>query len=126
MQMNLSEDVDQDLAQLHIVADVIIVDLSYKPAFVIQPFVPALAADDGIDLLHHPGEGELLFPDNHASRLDAGHIQDIVDDVQQVMGGGADLFQRFLALGGNVRIAQGDIVQADDGVHGCPDLMAHI
>ena len=122
----VAQDVDQHLPQLHVIADVIVVEFSYDAAFVIQPLVPALAADDGVDLLHGRGEGKLLVPYDHAPRLDAGHIQNIVDDVQQVMGRSVDLFQRFPGLFGNIRIAQGDIVQADDGVHGRADLVAHI
>ena len=121
----ITQNIDQHLPQFHIVADVIIIDISYDAAFVIQPLVPALAADHGVDLFQGLGEVKLLLPDHHAPRLDAGHIQDIVDNTQQMMGGRADLFQRLPGLRGKIRIVQGNIVQADDGVHGRTDLVAH-
>ena len=120
------QDIDHDLAELHVVADVIVPDISADDRLVDQALVPALAADNGVDLLKGLRKGKLLVVDRHPAGFDAGHVQDIVDDPQQVLGGVADLDQLLAGLCREVRIVQGDIVQADNGVHRRPDLMAHI
>ena len=122
----VAQDVDHHLAQLHVVADIIVPDVPAGPAVILQVFVPALAADNGVHLLQHPGEGELLAFDGHAARLDPAHVQNIVDDAQQVIGGSPDPGQVLLHLFAGGRFVHGNVVQADDGVHGRADLMAHI
>ena len=122
----IAQDIDQDLAQFHGVADVIIVDLGFDMALVVQTLLTALAAEEGIDGLQELAEGELLVAESHAAGFDAGHVQDVIDQVQQVVRGRADLLQVAPGPVGQVRVIESDIVQADDGVHGRPDLMAHV
>ena len=122
----IAQDVDQHLLELHDVADIIIIDAARDPAVVAQTFVPALAADHGVDLLKALGKGELLLLDRHAPGFDAAHIQNVVDDPQQMLRGGADLLQVFLHLVAGRGIVHGDVVQTDDGVHRRADLMAHV
>ena len=122
----VAQDVDHHLLELHGVADVGFVDRALDLAVVLQALVPALADDDGVDLLQGLGEGELLLPDGHAPGLDAAHVQDVVDDPQQVVGGGADLFQILLDPVAGAGVVHGDVVEPDDGVHGGADLVAHV
>ena len=122
----IAQDVDHHLAKLHIIADIVFVDLSLRAALIVQSFIPALAADHGVHLLQHLGERELLVPDCQTSGLNPAHIQDIVDNAEQVMRRGSDLFQMLPRLWGDRRIIERNIVQADDGIHRSTDLMAHI
>ena len=64
-------------------------------AVVGQALVPALPADDGVDVLEQIGEGELIVPDDHPAAFDPAHIQDVVDDPQQMLCRNTDLFQIF-------------------------------
>ena len=64
--------------------------------------------------------------DDHPAGFNAAHIQDVVDDSQQMLCRIPDPPQVFLHLFAGRRIVHGDIVQADNGVHGRPDFMAHI
>ena len=122
----VAENVDHHLLELRGVADIIIVHLTDDAAVVDEPLVPALAADDRVDLLQRLGKGELLLFDGHASGFDAAHVQDVVDDPQQMMGGIADLSQVFLDLIAGRGIVHGDVVQTDDRVHWGADLVAHV
>ena len=122
----VAEDVYHHLLKLHRVADIVIVNPAARDAFVPQPLVLALAAHDGIDLFQALGKGELLGLDDHPSGFDARHVQNVVDDSKQMLGGGADLCQIFLDLVRSGRLVHGDVVQSDDRVHGRADLMAHV
>ena len=121
----VAEDVDEHLPESERVADEILVRLPDHTALVAQSLVLTLTVDDNVDLLRHFPERELLRLELHAARLDAAHVQDVVDEGEQVPGAGADLFQFIAGARREVRIAQGNAVQPDDRVHGRADLMAH-
>ena len=121
----VGEDVDQNLLELHVVADIIVVHLAHDAAFVAQPLVAALGHDHGVDLLQNRAEGEHLIAQHHPSGLDAAHVENVVDEPQQVLCALAGLGQVFPRLGRERLILEGETVQADDGVHGGADLMAH-
>ena len=122
----IAENVDQHLLELHIVADIVVVYMADDAAVIVQPLVRALAVDDDVDLIQEHTEGEFLFLQRHSAGLDAAHIQDIVDEAQQMLGAGADFLKLLPGTGREVRILQGNVVQADDGVHGGADLVAHV
>ena len=52
----IPQDIDQHLAQLHIIADIIIIHFSINMALVVQPLILALPAEHGIDGFQHFGE----------------------------------------------------------------------
>ena len=95
-------------------------------ALIVQALVLALAVDDDVDLVEELPEGELLVFQRHAAGLDAAHVEDVVDEAEHVLGAGADLFELLARLRLEVGVAQRDVVEADDRVHGRPDLMAHV
>ena len=61
----------------------------------------------------------------HLARLHLGQIQDVVDDGQQVFGGGLHVLG-VLMDGGIGTLLHNDVVQPDDGVHGGAYLVGHI
>ena len=58
------------------------------------------------------------------SRLDLGHIQDIVDGMQKHLAGILDVRSILRHLIGDV-FPQDHFIQTDNGIDGRPDLMAH-
>ena len=58
--------------------------------------------------------------------LDAAHVQNIVDEPQQVVAGGHDLPQILPHPLPLVDVLEGQGGEADDGVHGGADVMAHV
>ena len=91
-----------------------------------QPFVFALPVDDDIDLVQEFPEGEFVTLQRHPAGFNTAHVQDVVDQAQQMLGADADLFQLIPRLGLKVRIPQRKAVQADDRVHRRADLVAHV
>ena len=91
-----------------------------------QAFVGALGVDDDVDFLEKIPEGELFVFEHHPPRLDAAHVEDVVDEPQQVVGAGADFLQVGATPGREFGVAQGDVVQPDDGVHRGADFVAHV
>ena len=122
----VAQNIDHHLAELDFVAVIIIVYLSHRAAVEFQPLVPALATDNGIDLLQRVREGKLFILDDHTPGLNPAHVQDVVDDSQQMLRRSSDFFQKLPGFWRNVRIVQGDAVQPNDGVHRRADLMTHI
>jgi hypothetical protein len=57
-------------------------------------------------------------------RLDPGDVQDLVDQLQQVRAGFQDLLGRLLLLRG-LMVHPQQLREAEDGVHRCPELVAH-
>ena len=122
----IAQDVEEDLPQLHVIADVIIVDMPVDITAVPEPFLVALTADQGIDLFQKMGNGKLFVLQGRAAGFDPRHIEDIVDQLQQMTGRAADLFQIILRRGGNPLLIESDSIQADDGVHRRTNLVAHV
>ena len=57
--------------------------------------------------------------------LDLGEVEQVVDDAQQVVGGGLDRFQALPLVLGQGRV-EGQLGHAEDGVHGGADLVADV
>ena len=122
----ISENVDHDLPQLQVVTDVGLLDAADDTAVIGDPLLMALPADDGVDLRQHVHEREGFIFNGHLSGFNTAHVQNIIDDPKQMMGGSADLFQVLPGLVRQSRIVQGNFIQPDDRVHRRPDLMAHV
>ena len=92
----------------------------------VKPFVPALTIDDGLHLRKRFAEGKVLRFDRNPPRFNAAHIQNVVDELQQMLGGIPDFLKIFLCIFAYIRILQCDTVKPDDCVHGRPDFMTHV
>ena len=95
-------------------------------AFVGQALVHALAVNHDIDLIQEIPEAEFFLLQRHAPGLDAAHIQNVVNQPQQMLGAGPDFFQLLPGMRRQIGVFQGDVVQADNGVHGRSDFVAHV
>ena len=100
--------------------------MPFDVAAVVDAFLGALAADQRIDLFQQVGNRKLFILQAHTPGFDARHIQDVVDQMQQMLGRVPDFFQIFFRGWGKTLFAEGDIIQTDDGVHGGTDFVAHV
>ena len=82
----IPKDVEHNLAQLHVIADIIIVDRTFHTAFVLNALVPALPADHRIDLAQCFREGKLFILHGHAAGFNAAHVKNVIDNAEQVLG----------------------------------------
>ena len=95
-------------------------------AVINNTFVMALITDDCADLLQRFGKREFFFPDGHPAWFDAAHVQNSIYNPQQMLGRGFDFSQILLHLIAGSRIIHCNVIQSDNRVHGCANLMAHI
>ena len=67
-----------------------------------------------------------FFFNFYFSALDAAHIQHIIDEGKQVLAGGRDLFQVVQHLFLMINMGRSQRGEANDGIHGGADIVAHI
>ena len=58
--------------------------------------------------------------------LDPAHVQNVIDQTQQMVARGHDLFQILLHLILSVDMGDGQSREADNGIHGRADIMRHV
>jgi hypothetical protein len=132
---------DGDLAalgELDRVADQIEQDLTEADAIAMQPFRCMveihqdvellglnLIGDQIEDVIDHARRFEVTGFECQLLGLDLGQIQDIVDDLEQMLGRVAEPVQ-LLDLAWRERILSHEMRIADDGVHRGADLVAHV
>ena len=123
----VAQEIDQDLAQLVLVAEqgrqspLDLLDQLHAPA-------PDHRLDGAQALVEQRLEHELERPHVHASGLDLGQIEHVVDQPEQMVGAGQDLLEiAVLALGQEILAATHDQPgEADDRVHRRAQLVAHV
>ena len=67
-----------------------------------------------------------FFFNFYFSALDAAHIQHIIDEGKQMLAGGRDLFQVVQHLLLMINMGRSQRGEANDGIHGGADIVAHI
>ena len=85
-----------------------------------------LGLDNGDDALHNLPQGDRVHAESHLAAFDLRHIQHVVDEPQQVLGGQGDLLQAVLHLVLVVDIGRGNGGHAYDGVHGSAYVVGHV
>ena len=88
-------------------------------------FGVGLLAHHGLDGLHGAGEGEGACCQGGLAGLDLRHVQHVVDEPQKMLAGGGDLAVVVAHMGGVVGLAVDERGEAQDGVHGRADVVAH-
>ena len=121
----IGQDVQQHFLQLYIIAEVRVIHIVQHAALKGKPLFPCLGPYHGVDLFHHGIKGEFLPVQEHTSGLDPAHIQNIIDDREQMLCTVSDLLQRFPGLSVQLLILQRKGIQSDDRIQRCPDLMTH-
>ena len=121
----VGEQVHEDLAQPPLVADEpVVLDLVHFHGEHLV-FGVGLLAHHGLDGFHGAGEGEGACCQGGLAGLDLRHVQHVVDEPQKVLAGGGDLAVVVAHVGGVVGLAVDERGEAQDGVHGRADVVAH-
>ncbi len=121
----VAHNVDQDLVQAQLVRDHVLVlhvlgvDIEIQLSGVDQPL------DHGPQVVEQVRHVHGLFLQLHAAAFNAAHVQDVVDQAQQMGAGGVDLCKIVLDLLGVVDVGLGQGGEAHDGVHGGADIVGH-
>ena len=120
------DEVGQDLAKAQRVAEQM---LRESPGATcgqeLEPLVVRLLRGERGDRADDVVELEVGGLEVELAGLDLGEIEDVVDDRQQRGAGVVDLAD-VVALLGVERRLEGEVRQADDGVHRRADLVAHV
>ena len=103
----VAQDVDEYLLELHVVADKVVIHMALDMAFEFEALVRTLGHDHGVDLFQHSGKGELLLAHHQPAGFDSAHVQNVVDEPQQVPCTPANLFQVLAGPLRNGRVSQG-------------------
>ena len=82
--------------------------------------------DDAVEVLQEVDQVVGLLVEGHLAALDVAHVQDVVDETEEVGAGGLDLAQVLLNPLGLVDAAGGQGGEAHDGVHGRADVVGHV
>ena len=85
-----------------------------------------LLPDDAVQLTDLLGQVHLFHIQGGLAALDAAHIQNIVDDAQQQLTGAFQLAQMLGKLFRLVQLVFHQSGDADNGVHGGADIVAHV
>ena len=85
-----------------------------------------LLPDDAVQLTDLLGQIHFFHMQGGLAALDAAHIQNIVDDAQQQLTGAFQLAQMLGKLFRLVQLVFHQGGDADDGVHGGADIVAHV
>ena len=67
-----------------------------------------------------------LFGDFDAPAFDSAHVQNVVDESEQMIAGGKNLFERIFDLRAVFKMPQRQIREPDYRIHRRPDVVAHV
>ena len=82
--------------------------------------------DDAVEVLQEVDQVVGLLVEGHLAALDVAHVQDVVDETEEVGAGGLDLAQVLLNPFGLIDAAGGQSGKAHDSVHGRADVVGHV
>ena len=69
---------------------------------------------------------DFLFLNLHTPAFDAAHVQNVVDERKKMLARGRNFRQIILHELGLIHMRRRQRREADDGVHGCADIVRHI
>ena len=93
--------------------------------FKMQPLIHRLGINNRYNLINKLHKIEFFPGNGHFARFYFGHIQYIIDKGEQITGGGVNFAEAVLYSGRILFFQLADSGHADNGVHRCPDIMAH-
>ena len=121
----IGKNVNDNLLQFHVIADVVVAYAACNTAFIMKALLVTLQHYHVIDLLKHIAERELFFADDKPARFDAAHVENIIDESEQMSCASSDLFEIFFGIFRQCFITQCKAVKPDDRIHRSAYLMAH-
>ena len=120
----VGDDIQQDLFDADLVPAEHRRQCGIDPEHKVQPFFHGPGPDHIHDIREHGGGAVITLQDFHAAGLQLCHIQNLVDGMQQNPAGNLNVLRIFAHFVGDL-FPQGHLVEADDGIHGCPYLVTH-
>ena len=121
----IADQVGDHLAQAQRVADQLSRHLGRDLEQEFESLLLGPLPDEGDHRLEHFVEFEGVVLEHQLAGLDAGKVQDVVDQREQAATGGVDLAHVVALLGVEVA-GQRQSRQADDRIHRRADLVAHV
>ena len=91
----------------------------------LSPFC-RLGADDAVHLSHLLRQTDGILIQRHLTGLDLAHVQNIVDETQQMPAGKLYFLNIGMQLVRSIRLMLHQVRNAHDGIHGRPNVMGHI
>ena len=122
----VGQDVQQDLVEPHGVGNDLLIHNIDGIDEQGQPLGNDVRLNDVPDVMHQIRQIHRLCLQGDPAAFNAAHIQHIVDEGQQMLAGGGDLFQVINDLIPVVNMGGRQRGEADDGVHRCADIVGHI
>ena len=87
--------------------------------------LPGLGPHHILDLVQHIFQGEGLAGEGKLPAVDAAHVQDVVNEILHVVGGGAKFHQVLPHVGRDPLHHAGEVCEAHHRVHGGTQLVSH-
>ena len=122
----IAQKIQKHLIQPEPVAQHMFIDHIRRINIKFQLFGCDIRLHDRLQVMHDLRQGSLLFLDLHFSALDTAHVQNIIDQAQQMIAGRGDLGQIILHLLLIVNMRRCQRGKADNCIHGGPDIMGHV
>ena len=122
----IAQEVQQHLIETHTVAENILRQDILDEDVEILPMGTDLGANDVADGLHAFPEGNRIRIQHHFAAFDFRHIQHIIDEPQKLLARKGDFPQTVLHARPIPDMLPRNGRHAHDGIHGRPDVMAHI
>ena len=123
---SIAQKIQKNLIQPQLVAQDMLIDYVRGIYVKFQLLGCDIRLDDRFQVVHDFRKGGLLFLDLDLSALNPAHVQNIIDQAQQMVAGCGDLGQIILDLLGIVDMRCGKGRKSDDSVHRRPDVVGHI
>ena len=121
----VAHQVEEHLAQADGVAVETVLDRGIDFQAQIDLALLGLGREEPEDVAHQLLEAEIPRAQCQAAGLDPGQVEDVVDQDEERLGGGADQLH-LVALGGGETAPEQQLGHAEDAVHGGADLVADV
>ena len=119
------DQIDQNLPQTQRIANQVVRHIWSHMNQELQTLFMGLESHHGHHIAEHVIQPERYVLDDQFVRLDFREVENIVDDAEQ-RGARTMDFGDIVALLGRQFSFQAEMRQANDGIHGRPDFMAHV
>ena len=121
----VGEEIEQYLVQAQLVAENVLVVDALGVDVELMPLGHDLADDDGAQVVQKLRNARRGRMDFDLAALDAAHFKHVVEQRQQMVARELD-FTQVVVEGNGVVLGQGEVGEADDGVHGRADVVRHL
>ncbi len=122
----VAQQIQQNLVQPQTVAENVLVDHVHRVHIQLHLLGVDVRLDDVPQAVENVRQGAGLLLQGDLPALDPAHVQYVVDEAEQMVAGGHDLFQVPLHLLLLVNVGAGQGGKANNSVHGRADVVGHV